>query len=204
MSRQPRRIGLTGNIGAGKSTAARLLADRGAVLIDADALARQATDDPAVLTRIAMELGDDLVLGGRLDRAATAAKVFADPGARQALNDIVHPWVRQQSAERAAALERQAEPPDVILFDIPLLYENGLEQGLDAVVVVVADPGVRLARVRARSGLTEEAFRARDRAQLPLAEKAARADYVLDNNGSLEALEAQVDALWPKLAGRSG
>jgi dephospho-CoA kinase len=196
------RLGLTGNIGSGKSTAARLLVARGAALVDADELAREAAGDPEVLARIAAELGPELVEDGRLDRAATAARVFGDEAARQALNAIVHPWVRRRSDEEVRALLERAPPP-VILLDIPLLFENGLERGLDGVIVVAADLPARVARVAARSGLREDEVRARDAAQMPLAEKARRADYLLDNSGSPEALGAQIDALWAELTKRA-
>jgi dephospho-CoA kinase len=196
------RLGLTGNIGSGKSTAARLLVARGAALVDADELAREAAGDPEVLARIAAELGPELVEDGRLDRAATAARVFGDEAARQALNAIVHPWVRRRSDEEVRALLERAPPP-VILLDIPLLFENGLERGLDGVIVVAADLPARVARVAARSGLREDEVRARDAAQMPLEEKARRADYLLDNSGSPEALGAQIDALWAELTKRA-
>ncbi|MDQ3460318.1 MAG: dephospho-CoA kinase [Deinococcota bacterium] len=199
---RPLRLGLTGNIGSGKSTAARLLVARGAALVDADELAREAAGDPEVLARIAAELGPELVEDGRLDRAATAARVFGDEAARQALNAIVHPWVRRRSDEEVRALLERAPPP-VILLDIPLLFENGLERGLDGVIVVAADLPARVARVAARSGLREDEVRARDAAQMPLAEKARRADYLLDNSGSPEALGAQIDALWAELTKRA-
>lgn len=195
----PKRIGLTGNIGSGKSTVAKLLVDRGAALIDADALARAATEDPEVLQRIQRELGDELVSNGSLDRAATARRVFSDPHAREVLNRIVHPWVRARSDERVQALRASQDPPPVILLDIPLLYENGLERSVDAVIVVSAPLEVRVARVMSRSGLSEEEVRARDAAQMPLEEKVARADYVVDNRGDFVTLEAQVAALWEKL-----
>ncbi len=198
--KRPRRVGLTGNIGSGKSTVAALLVQKGAALIDADALAREATRDPEVLAEISRRLGADLVVKGQLDRAKTAARVFADEGARNVLNGIVHPWVRRKSGERVAELANRAEPPPVILLDIPLLFENGLEAGLDAVVVVGAPLETRVRRVAARSGLSEAEVLARDRAQLPLDEKVRRADFVVHNGGELEALEPQLDALWARLA----
>ncbi len=197
-------MGLTGNIGSGKSSVARLLAERGAAVIDADALAREATEDPEVLEAIARDLGSDLVVDGRLDRAATARRVFADEEARGRLNAIVHPWVRRVSDERAAELVRGERPPPVIVFDVPLLYENGLERGMDVVVVVDAPLETRVRRVQARSDLAAAEIRARDAAQMPLPEKAARADFVVDNGGAPEALVPQIDALWSRLLGRHG
>ena len=193
---KPRRTGLTGNIGSGKSTVAQLLVAKGAALIDSDALARAATQDPEVLAQISEQLGAELVKDGALDRAKTAELVFNDASARQTLNGIVHPWVRRESEARALALTQQADPPPVILMDIPLLYENGLETSLDAVIVVDAPLDTRVQRVMKRSRLSEREARARDAAQMPLGDKVAKADFVLHNSGDLEGLGQQVDKLW--------
>jgi dephospho-CoA kinase len=195
----PPRIGLTGSVGAGKSSVARRLAERGAWVIDADALARRATEDPEVLARIAAELGPELVVDGRLDRAATARRVFDDPAARRRLEAIVHPWVRRAMAAAEAAAMAAAKPPPLVVHDIPLLFENGLDAGMDATVVVDAPFAQRAARLAARSGLDEAAVRARDAAQLDPAEKARRATFVIDNGGDEAALDAAVAALWPRL-----
>ena len=194
-----KRVGLTGNIGSGKSTVAQMLVERGAALIDSDALAKEATRDPDVLQSIADALGDDLIRNGELDRPKTAERVFGDEEARETLSGIIHPWVRRKSEERAEALERQDAPPKVVLMDIPLLYENALERGLDAVVVVDAPLEVRVKRVQERSGLSEQEVRARDAAQMPLEKKVERADYVVDNSGDKRALEPQLERLWSQL-----
>lgn len=199
MSGYPPRIGLTGAIGSGKSSVARRLAARGALVLDADAYARAATDDPDVLARIAAALGPDLVVDGRLDRVATAARVFAAPAARRALEAIVHPWVRAAAAAAEAAGLATVPTPPLVVHEVPLLFENGLDEALDATVVVVAPFALRASRLRARSGLDEAAVRARDEAQLTLEEKARRATYVIDNGGPEEALDAAVADLWPKL-----
>jgi len=194
-----KRVGLTGNIGSGKSTVAWLFVRRGAALIDADLLARQATEDPTVLAEIARVLGPELVGEKGLDRQRTAELVFRDPKALDSLNGIIHPWVRRRSAERVAALRRRPHPPEVILQDIPLLYENHLDRGLDAVIVVEAPLELRIERVVARSGLSEAEVRARDASQMPLADKVERADYVIHNGGTPAELEAQVEAVWKTL-----
>lgn len=194
-----KQIGLTGNIGSGKSTVAELLVERGAALIDADALAREATQDPEVLREIAEKLGDDLVQEGQLNRAKTAERVFGDKAARQTLNGIIHPWVRRESDRRVAELAAQDSPPEVIVQDIPLLYENGLEQTLDAIIVVDAPLELRVERVVERSGLTSDEVRARDAAQMPLEEKVVRADFVVDNSGLREEVERQVAELWGRI-----
>ncbi|MBX3141103.1 MAG: dephospho-CoA kinase [Trueperaceae bacterium] len=200
---RPLRVGLTGNIGTGKSSVARLLARYGAVVIDADALARQATEDPAVLARVAAELGEDLVRDGRLDRAATAARVFGDERARAVLNGLVHPWVAARRTELEAESAAREPTPRVVVHDVPLLYEVGLDRDVDAVVVVTAPLASRVARLAARSGMGEDEVLARDAAQLPLAEKVARADYVVDNSGSEADLKERVARLWEELLARS-
>ena len=191
-------------MGAGKSSVARRLAERGAWVIDADALARRATEDPEVLRRIAEALGRDLVVNGRLDRAATARRVFDDPDARRRLEAIVHPWVRSAGAAAEAAALAASPPPPLIVHDVPLLFENGLDAGMDATVVVDAPFATRAARLAARSGMGEAAVRARDAAQLDPAEKALRATFVIDNGGDERALEAAVAELWPRLLAAAG
>lgn len=197
--RRPPHIGLTGNIGSGKSTVAKFLVGKGAALIDSDALAREATKDPAILKAIADALGSDLIENGGLDRAKTAERVFNDDEALAKLNSIIHPWVREQSEQRARALAERPAPPPIILFDIPLLYENGLEKTLDAVIVVDAPLPLRIKRVQERSGSTEREVRARDAAQLDQRDKAERADFVLTNDANLDKLKRQVDTIWPQL-----
>ena len=195
----PLQVGLTGNIGSGKSTVARLFAERGAVVIDADADARRATANPVVLREIAATFGQDLVTDGKLNRTRLGAVVFADPAARARLNAVVHPWVSREREARVAALNAGTPPPAVIVHDVPLLFEVGLEAEMDKTVVVDAPLTLRLARAAARSGLTPDELRARDAAQLPPAEKVRRADFVLRNDGDMAALRRQVDDLWQKL-----
>ncbi len=201
------RVGLTGSIGSGKSTVARLLAERGAAVVDADSLARQATDDPAVLQQIADELGAGLVVTGpggkRLDRVATATRVFDDDAALARLNAIVHPWVRRRSAELTREIEALPEPPRAIVYDVPLLYESGLQDAYDLVVVVDAPYEVRARRLAERSGMEPSEVARREAAQMAPSEKAARADHVLVNSGGIAELAAQVDRLWSELSGGS-
>ncbi len=193
------QIGLTGNIGSGKSTVATLLQGYGAALVDADALARRATEAPDVLAAIAAQLGADLVVHGQLDRQRTAALVFSDPEARGRLDAIVHPWVARARRERVRALLAQPDPPPVIVHDIPLLFEVGLEDAFDRIVVVAAPLEMRVARVAASRGLDRAEVCARDRAQLALEEKIRRADTVIDNSLDFEALERQLAGLWREL-----
>ena len=194
-------VGLTGGIGSGKSTVARMLADRGAVVLDADVLAREAVEPgtagfDAVLGRFGEAVRST---GGSLDRARLAAIVFADDDARRDLEAIVHPQVRSRIAEAVAA---HADSDAVIVVDSPLLIETGGHGSFPVVVVVTAPDEARVARLAAR-GMREADVRARMAAQMPLEEKAAHADVLLDNAGSESELEAQVDRLWADLRERA-
>ncbi len=192
----PLNVGLTGNIGSGKSTVARLFAARGAAVIDADVLAREATEAPEVLREITATFGDELVKGEKLDRAKLAEVVFKAPEARAKLNAIIHPWVGREREARVATLVSQKLPPKIIIHDVPLLFEVGLDAEMDKTVVVDAPLDVRVARVVQRSGLTAHEVRSRDAAQLPLAEKLVRADFVIDNSGEQKDLARQVETVW--------
>lgn len=184
------RIGLTGSIGAGKSTVAQLLRARGLTVLDADEQARLVTQDPEVLALLADRF-PGVVVGGTLDRAALAARVFGNPAALADLNAITHPRVRA----RMAALEAQAarQGARAVVQDVPLLFEGGLDARMDAVIVVDAPLHLRVGRVMARSGLTEAEVLARNARQLPAAQKRERATVVIDNDRDLPHLEAQVD-----------
>ncbi|AEB11926.1 dephospho-CoA kinase [Marinithermus hydrothermalis] len=186
-----RRIGLTGSIGSGKSTVARMLERRGLPVIDADQLAREAAQ--AMQGEICRAF-PEACRGSVLDRARLAEIVFRDPAARERLERLIHPYVRRRMAQEIARLEQRPVPPPAVILEIPLLFEGGLERGLDGVLVVTAPDAVRMQRVQVRSGLDPEAFRARDAAQMPQAEKARRADWVIENAGDLEALERAVEA----------
>jgi dephospho-CoA kinase len=187
------RIGLTGGIGSGKSTVSALLAARGAVIIDADRIAREVVEPGTPgLARIVEAFGDGvLAADGSLDRAALAAVVFADPDARRRLDGIVHPLVRARATELAAA----APPDSVVVNDVPLLVETGQASSYDLVLVVEADPATRVSRLVQR-GLTAEDARARIAAQASDGQRRAVADVVLDNGGTPEQLAAQVDRFW--------
>jgi dephospho-CoA kinase len=187
------RIGLTGGIGSGKSTVSRLLAERGAVIVDADRIAREVVERGTPGLAAVVEAFGDGVLSadGALDRPALAAIVFSDPEARARLDGIVHPLVRSRSAELAAAA-----PPDAVLVnDVPLLVETGQAGSYDLVLVVEADEETRVARLVQR-GLTAGDARARIAAQATDEQRRAVADVVLDNSGSLEDLAAQVEGFW--------
>jgi len=192
-------FGLTGGIGSGKSTAAALFRERGVPVIDADELAREAVaPGSAGLVEVQAAFGPQILAAdGSLDRKQLGALVFANAEARQRLNAITHPIVRRLSQERFRALDEQGIT--LAGYDLPLLFEVGLDSVLRPIVVVTAREATQLERILARDGISEEAARARIAAQLPLADKQKRADYVLYNNGTLPALAAQVDALLEKL-----
>jgi dephospho-CoA kinase len=187
------RIGLTGGIGSGKSTVSALLVQRGAVLVDADLIAREVVQPGTPgLAAVVEAFGPGvLAADGSLDRPALAAIVFADPDARRRLDGIVHPLVRARAAELIAA----APPDAVVVQDVPLLVETGQSASYDLVLVVEADQETRVARLVER-GLTEADARARIAAQATDEQRRAVADVVLDNSGSREQLAAQVDRFW--------
>jgi dephospho-CoA kinase len=186
-------IGLTGGIGSGKSTVSALLAERGAVIVDADRIAREVVEPGTPgLAAVVSAFGEGVVgPDGGQDRAALAAVVFADAEARARLDGIVHPLVRARAAEVVAA----APPDAVLVHDIPLLVETGQAGRYELVLVVQADLGTRVARLVAR-GMTEDDARARIAAQATDEQRAAVADVVLDNSGTREELAAQVSRFW--------
>ncbi|MFM7598630.1 MAG: dephospho-CoA kinase [Actinomycetota bacterium] len=191
-------MALTGGIGSGKSTVAMLLARHGAVVVDADAIAREIVEpgQPA-LEEIARAFGAGVLASdGRLDRPALAALVFSDEGARARLNAITHPRIATRSAELISAAPAGA----IVVYDMPLLVEQGVEalQGWDAIVVVDASDEARLARLISRGMIPEDA-RARMDAQASREQRLKVADHVVDNEGDLPALLEQVDSLWRAL-----
>jgi dephospho-CoA kinase len=195
------RVGLTGGIGSGKSEVARRLVAHGAVLIDADLIAREVVEPGTPgLAAVVAEFGEDVLLpDGTLDRERLGSIVFADAGRLAALNAIVHPLVGRRMRELAAAAPADA----VVVYDVPLLTENDLAGDYDTVVVVDAPVETQLARLVGARGMTEEAARARIAAQATREQRHAIADHVIDNSGPLEKLSAQVDALWTELSAKA-
>jgi dephospho-CoA kinase len=191
------RVGLTGGIASGKSEVARLLAARGAVIVDADALAREAVAPGTPgLDAVVAEFGSEvLAADGSLDRARLGRVVFADEGRRRALEAILHPYVGRRSAELMAA----AAPDAVVVYDVPLLVEKNLQAGYDVVVVVDASDETRMHRLVDLRGMVEEDARARMSAQASRAERLAVADHLVENDGDLERLRLRVDQLWRRL-----
>jgi dephospho-CoA kinase len=191
------RVGLTGGIASGKSLVAAELAARGAVIIDADVLAREVVEPgtPA-LAAIIDRFGVGVVKDGHLDRARLAQIVFADPLARRDLERIVHPAVRA----RAAQLERAAGDAAVVVHVIPLLVETGQHQDFDLVVTVDADHEIQIQRLMARNGFTRAEAESRIAAQASREDRALVTDVVLNNTGNVTQLREQIDALWAELS----
>ncbi len=181
-------IGLTGGIASGKSTAARLLAEQGMPVIDADLLAREAVlPGSGALSAIISLFGSRMLLpDGTLDRGALGKVVFADPEARKQLEGIIHPEVRRLAKSKLQALQESGVP--VVFYMAPLLIEAGADDLCDEIWVVDLDEESQLQRIMARDGMNCREARQRIAAQMPLAEKAARGDVVIDNRGSVEEL----------------
>jgi dephospho-CoA kinase len=194
------RVGLTGGIGSGKTAVSDLLAELGAVVIDADQLAREVVEPgTSGLAEIVVEFGPDVVTEtGELDRPAMGARVFDDDEARTRLEAIVHPRVRA----RAAEIESAAPADAVVVHVIPLLVETGQAASFDEVLVVDVPPDVQAARLEAR-GMTPDQVAARVAAQTTREQRLAAASIVLDNRGTAEELRARVEELWSRLQSHS-
>ena len=189
------KIALTGGIASGKSTVAALLREAGLPVLDSDAIAREvvAPGQPA-WQALRQAFGEDFFAAdGTLDRAALARHVFAHPAARRRLQEIVHPWIDRELQARLAVLAAQGEP--LVVVEIPLLYELGLESRYDAVIVVTADPATQKQRLAHRDNRPAKEIEGILAAQAPLAAKAARADFVVDNSGDAAATRRQVEKI---------
>lgn len=199
----PRRgivAGLTGGIASGKSTVARMFAELGAAVVNADAIAREivAPGMPA-LDEIRTAFGENVILpDGTLDRRRLGGIVFSDPAKRRQLEEITHPRIRETMARRIDDAARRGQP---VIAEIPLLFESDASLALvDVVIVVYISPELQLQRLMARDGLSREEAQARIDAQLPLAEKVMRADFVIDNEGDPASTRSQVARIWQELA----
>jgi dephospho-CoA kinase len=191
------RVGLTGGVASGKSTVSAMLADLGAVIVDADILAREVVARGTEgLSEVVAEFGPDvLTKDGALDRSALGALVFADADRRRALEAIIHPRVRS----RAAEIEAAAPPGSVVVHDIPLLAETGQADSFDAVIVVDVPTEVQLDRMVRLRGMTTEDAQARIDAQASREDRLAVATYVVDNTGTLEQLRRRVAEVYAAL-----
>ncbi|MBQ7249588.1 MAG: dephospho-CoA kinase [Deltaproteobacteria bacterium] len=191
-------LGVTGSVAAGKSTVVRMLADRGAVVVDADQLAREAVaPGTSGLKQLVARFGTDILLAdGALDRSKLREIIFHDDAARAEVNAITPAAIRKLAEQRLAHLRQKAS---LVVYESPLLFEAGAEGRVDRVLAVVAPEGERLKRLLARPGMTPELAAAMTAAQLPQEEKAARANYVLDTGGTLEEVAAKVGRLWEVL-----
>jgi len=192
-------IGLTGGAGTGKTTVADMFRELGATVVDADE-ATHAVYAPGTpgFEAVLREFGPEYVRGGEIDRARLGDLVFKDRGARERLNAIVHPLVRQWMAGRTAdAFDRGAL---VVIQDVPLLYENGLQGLFESVVLVYATPATQVARLVEGRGLSQDRASSILASQMPIDEKRELADFVIDNGGAREETRRQVGEIWPRLS----
>ncbi|NGQ94826.1 dephospho-CoA kinase [Brevibacillus sp. SYP-B805] len=192
-------LGLTGGIATGKSTVTAMLRERGIPVIDADAIAREVVEPgkPAY-EAIVRHFGRDILLpDGQLNRKKLGEIVFSDEAERQALNAIVHPEVRRMMREQAELAERSGAP--IVFMDIPLLFESRLQHMVEKTVVVYVPAATQLERLQERDELDEEQAMKRIRAQLPIEQKKAWADFLIDNQGTREETAKQVDQLLAKI-----
>ncbi len=186
-------VGLTGAVGSGKSAAGREFARCGARLLDADQEAHAVLHSAALRDSLIGEFGPEIIgTDGAISRETLANIVFRDPQRKRALEALIHPGVRERYREARAALGKG----EILVYDVPLLFEAGLEQDFDLVVVVSAPETVRFQRVRERSNWDEAGWRRREAAQIPLSEKEKRADVILRNDRGLEELNEQVRELY--------
>jgi dephospho-CoA kinase len=197
-------FGLTGGIGSGKSSVGAHFQALGLPVVDADQLARDAVAVGSEgLSEIVRRFGADVLApDGSLDRAALGRRVFSNPDERRALEAITHPRVRALARDRFATLEAQGEP--LACYEVPLLFEAGLEKTYSPVVVVAVPAELQATRAAVRDGVTRETIQRRISAQLPLAEKMARADFVIDNGGSLDATKLRAEQVLRAICDRFG
>jgi dephospho-CoA kinase len=198
-------LGLTGSIATGKSTVANMLRRRGAVLIDADQVARKVVEPGSLgLNKIIENFGSEMVTAeGRLDRAKLGELVFNDEEARERLNALLHPLIIEEM-KQLTGQSLKKEPHSIVIWDVPLLIEENLTQFVEQVIVVYVPESIQLKRLMERNQLTETDAIKRMKSQLSIEDKKKVADYIIDNSGSLEDTERQVDQLWRYLTLKSG
>lgn len=196
MATNPKVVGLTGGIATGKSTVTEMFAQRGACVIDADQIAREVVEPgrPS-LQKIRDRFGDEVLFpDGKLDRPKLGEIVFNDPAAREDLNRIVHPAIFQMIEERIGQARERSYP--LILVDVPLLLENNRQTTYDAIIVVYTPEEIQLDRLMKRDGMNEQQAKNRIAAQMSIEEKKKYADYIIDNSGTTEQTERQVEHLF--------
>jgi dephospho-CoA kinase len=191
------RVGLTGGIGAGKSAVAKIFEDLGAYIVDTDALAREAVAPNSDGFMEIARSWPQVVRTGALDRGALGEIVFNDPAARERLNAILHPHIRRLAMER----ETRAKPGQLVVHVVPLLFETGYDRLVDKTVAVFAPEDARIARIVSRDGIDEARVRARMAAQIDPDEARRRADYAIENDGSLDRLREKTRAVYGELSG---
>jgi len=198
-------IGLTGGIASGKSTVAKMLVEKGACLIDADRLAREVVEPGRPAWRDIVEwLGDAILLPDRnLDRARLAEIVFNDRSKLEKLNRIVHPRVGERFGALTEEIKKR-DPDAVVVYDIPLLIEAGMQKIVDLVLLVYVTPEIQASRLQQRDGISRAAAEARIKAQKPLEEKKELADVIIDNSGAEAETARQVDRFWQNLKKEKG
>jgi dephospho-CoA kinase len=197
--------GLTGGIATGKSTVTAIFEEAGARIIDADAIAREAArkGSPAY-DDIVAHFGNTILLSdGEIDRKRLAAVIFNDPAEQRALERIIHPHVKSETALRLERIQQET-PAAVVIIDVPLLFEARMDRGLDAVIVVVVPEKVQIQRLMARDRLSEPEALARLRAQMPIDTKKSLATHVIDNSEDLETTRAQTLAVYRQLVAQAG
>ncbi len=199
-----RVVGLTGGIACGKSTVSEILRRLGVPIVDADRIAREVVEPGGpVLAGIVQEFGPSVLQpDGTLDRSALGALVFGDAAALGRLNAIVHPAIQERSGALLAEHARAGAP--IALYDAALILENGLGGAMDALIVVAVPEDLQVERLVKRDGISREAALARIRAQMPLAEKIAAADWVVDNSGTPAETEERVRGIWRAVKERFG
>ncbi len=192
-------LGVTGNIASGKSMVAELLQKKGALLLSADQLAREVVaPGTRLLDELISQFGSEILQAdGSLDREHLGRLVFADEAARRRLNALLHPAIARLAEQRLAVLSASGAP--LVVYEAPLLFEAGAEKRVDKVLVIRIDPELQLRRLIVRDQCDAAEARRRIDAQMPQQEKAARADYLIENSGGLEELERAVDNLWVEL-----
>jgi dephospho-CoA kinase len=192
-------VGLTGGVGSGKSTVAGMLRELGATVVDADEAAHAAYEPGTPgFDAVVREFGQEFVTDGRIDRARLGELVFHDADARLRLNSIVHPLVREWMAQKTA--QASDEGANIVVQDVPLLFENGLEKLFSSVVLVYVPEAVQLERLVSGRGFKRERALAMITAQMPIENKRGLARHVINNSGSLDGTRSQVEALWKVLA----